>query len=169
MTLNKILIAAALAVGASSSFADSVTSALDLSAGNTIFGRSNAIGSFTDTYTFTLAGSSFLTSATASSAQSGSQDLDFTSLVIKDANDVTVATFAGNLGDDANEFYSLTATLLTMGDYRLIVTGINSSTQASYSGNIAVSPAPVPEPETYALLLAGLGAVGFVARRRQAN
>ncbi|CAN5504789.1 hypothetical protein BH11PSE9_BH11PSE9_12390 [soil metagenome] len=31
-----------------------------------------------------------------------------------------------------------------------------------------VALAPVPEPETYALMLAGLGAVGFVARRRQA-
>src|ERR1700694_90362 len=29
--------------------------------------------------------------------------------------------------------------------------------------------APVPEPETYAMLLAGLGLMGFVARRRQRN
>jgi hypothetical protein len=27
--------------------------------------------------------------------------------------------------------------------------------------------APVPEPETYAMLLAGLGALGFVGRRRR--
>jgi hypothetical protein len=32
-----------------------------------------------------------------------------------------------------------------------------------YSGSVAM---PVPEPETYAMLLAGLGLVGFTARRR---
>lgn len=34
---------------------------------------------------------------------------------------------------------------------------------------IGVNITPVPEPSTYALLLAGLGAVGFVARRRSAS
>ena len=33
---------------------------------------------------------------------------------------------------------------------------------------IPVNAAPVPEPETYAMMLAGLGALAFVARRRKA-
>ena len=34
--------------------------------------------------------------------------------------------------------------------------------------NVAFTAVPVPEPETYALMLAGLGLVGFAARRRVA-
>jgi len=41
----------------------------------------------------------------------------------------------------------------------------SSSIDAFESANYSVTP--VPEPETYALMLAGLGVVGFIARRRQ--
>jgi hypothetical protein len=35
------------------------------------------------------------------------------------------------------------------------------------TGNVASLVSTIPEPETYAMLLAGLGLMGFVARRRQ--
>ncbi|HKW84350.1 MAG TPA: PEP-CTERM sorting domain-containing protein, partial [Burkholderiaceae bacterium] len=35
------------------------------------------------------------------------------------------------------------------------------------AGALRLSVAPIPEPSTYALLLAGLGAVGMIARRRR--
>lgn len=33
--------------------------------------------------------------------------------------------------------------------------------------SLSIAPAPVPEPATYGMLLAGLGMVGWIARRRQ--
>ena len=33
--------------------------------------------------------------------------------------------------------------------------------------NLGTAVAPIPEPETYALMLAGLGAIGFMAKRRR--
>ena len=49
----------------------------------------------------------------------------------------------------------------------LTLMGTTSKSSALYSGELSV--AAVPEPETYAMFLAGLGALGFVARRRRAK
>jgi hypothetical protein len=42
----------------------------------------------------------------------------------------------------------------------------NPSYENYYGFTVGVVQAPVPEPETYVLMLAGLGALGFVAKRR---
>lgn len=64
------------------------------------------------------------------------------------------------------DFASLSfSNLLSPATYYLNVIGSTSANSASYSGNINISP--VPEPETYAMMLAGLGLLGFSARRRK--
>jgi hypothetical protein len=47
--------------------------------------------------------------------------------------------------------------------------GAGKSYTFHLSGTVPAHTAPIPEPETYAMLLAGLGLVGFVARRRRQN
>ena len=46
------------------------------------------------------------------------------------------------------------------------ISGLAAGQPASYVGNLQ-TVAAVPEPETYALLIAGLGMVGFMGKRRQ--
>ncbi|WP_208023744.1 FxDxF family PEP-CTERM protein [Duganella aquatilis] len=55
--------------------------------------------------------------------------------------------------------------VLSAGTYSVHVTGLTTADRTTYQG--AVSALPVPEPETYAMLLGGLGLVGAIARRRQ--
>ena len=45
----------------------------------------------------------------------------------------------------------------------------NSFGKWDFEQNITVNTAPVPEPEIYAMMMAGLGLMGFVARRRKSQ
>ena len=56
----------------------------------------------------------------------------------------------------------------TNGWTQVIGTG-SSATAKQYTAYFNVVTAPIPEPESYALLLAGLGLMGTVARRRSRN
>lgn len=70
-----------------------------------------------------------------------------------------------SLGDNGNITFNLTAFTATTGLFLYIgEVGDNGEVAAS---NIALLQNPVPEPETYALLLGGLGLLGWVGRRQR--
>ena len=86
----------------------------------------------------------------------------------------------GNTDDDAipgasmvsslgGKKLSLTMGPLAAGNYYLSVVGMATGTSGGlYTGSITMNPpvTPVPEPESYAMLLAGLGIIGTIAVRR---
>jgi hypothetical protein len=93
--------------------------------------------------------------------------------------DLFQATSVGNGGNPGSDFTSYAVlgnfngaifTPATLGGAYDLIIGFNDGLRvdADYDDMVVgLKVTAVPEPETYALLLAGLGAVGFIARRRQ--
>ena len=149
MKLRSIALAAALAVSSIPAFA--LSSDLGPLDGDTA-GYGNffptGAGVFSDTFTFSLA------SAQTVSGMASSFGIANFGLVLLDSDgdtissDTTPASFSFSLG---------------AGSYALNFVGFGAAPGAIYGGNVTA----VPEPETYALMLAGLGIIGFIGARRR--
>lgn len=56
---------------------------------------------------------------------------------------------------------------LAAGSYHFKVFGLSNAALSAYAISASATALPVPEPETYAMLLAGLGMIGFIGARRR--
>ena len=95
--------------------------------------------------------------------------------------DLTMGTSVGNGGNPGSSFTSYAVlgsfaggvfTPFTLGGLYDLVIAFNDGARVDGDYDdmvVGLSVTPVPEPETYALMLAGLGAIGFVATRRRRN
>jgi PEP-CTERM motif len=127
-------------------------------------------GALLQAITFTLAaGVTDMTGEAAweiSSATGTGPRLVGVNIDIFNAGNVLVASdsFAGTLGRFAMSTFD---GAIGPGTYRMVASGTGVRASSLDVTLSFIGTAPVPEPETYALMLVGLGAIGFVARRRR--
>jgi hypothetical protein len=128
-----------------------------LNVGENSFTRDVAKSAFEDTLNFTVDSSStdFLISSLFASGRTG---------VKRDISSLTMSLFnASGLISSGLDF-----TALTSGDSFMKVAGTGTGAAGgTYGVDLTVSP--VPEAETYSMMLMGLGLMGFIARRRRAD
>lgn len=132
----------------------------------------SGIGAFVDNYTFTITGAS---------ADSVSSTINLSNVL--GISGLQAVFFSGgpaslgslletswvssiNVGNTTVSTAILNPITLAAGTYTLQVSGsVLGTSGGSYSG--VLNLAPVPEPESYAMLLGGLGLLGLMVRRRK--
>lgn len=129
-----------------------------------LFTGSNAGATFADQWSFTTTSAGALTADLVSLSGNEKNGLDITGFSLLDASGVLLG--GTQLSTGLTDQWSLNYDNLAAGTYYVQVSGgVMSNAAGKYYADIAL--APVPEPETYGMMLAGLGLVGFMARRRK--
>lgn len=137
-----------------------------------------AQGSFSDLFTFSVVHNT-ATSISAQALMVSSSGTSLDSILLYAGSFNTLAALAGaslitsslvepavNGGRTADNLYLDFSPLPNNTLYTLVING-SASTLAGSNYTTLIQLVPAPEPEMYAMLLAGLGLTGVVARRRQ--
>jgi hypothetical protein len=120
--------------------------------------------SFTDTYSFLAPSGGSLASASGVTLDLGSL-LNINSLSISLFDSSNTLVQSGTVGESST---LVDVPLLSGAAYHFEVTGqVTGSAGGIYT--FVATAAAVPEPETWALMLGGLAAIGFLVMRRKAN
>ncbi|WP_198288897.1 FxDxF family PEP-CTERM protein [Methylotenera sp. 1P/1] len=180
--LTTISLAAAFSISSVSAFADTTTvltvGALpaSLTYSNT-FTSSDSGTTFWDDYIFTITDGSVNSVTSSINLDSILGVSDLRARLYKGSTHQTAAIAPNELisawGTTVNYSPTVSSTTvvlnpltLSAGTYTLQIKGIVSgSAGGSYAGLLNIAT-PVPEPETYAMLLCGMGLIGFMAKRR---
>jgi hypothetical protein len=116
--------------------------------------------SFSDTFDFLLPTGTVASTVTSTHTRSAITNLVFSSIKFDGVPGVTGSLF----GNPVASVDSLPVIL--GGPQHLVITGTGGK-NASYSGTATFVPAPVPEPASWALMIAGLGGAGALLRNRR--
>lgn len=164
-----------LAMAAPLALADDISQGvqtLDLSGGFATFqhdfGSGSAGDTFIDRYNFTATSGGALAAALTSLNLGGwgfgGAQID--SFTVYNAAGFRLDGTRLTAADDAVEVWSANARHLATDSFYLLVKGaVRNDFAGNYSGLLAVTP--VPEPATYAMLLGGVGLLGWIGRRRK--
>ena len=171
MKLKFVAAAAVSAVMLVSGVANAATAALGAAVPLPFFGLVPVLGPFTDSFTFSLpanGGSGY--SVANFTLLPGLYNTSLTTLSLWSNPDGVVwngdESLIGTSSAPGGSAVGLVQSAQPAGNYALTVMGVANGTSGGiYTGAISVTA--VPEPETYAMMLAGLAALGFLARRRQ--
>jgi hypothetical protein len=134
-----------------------------------VFGADNGGATFSDRFTFTVTGTtgSSLNAIVGSSSSAPDVGLDITGFSVYRAAGDTLVSTGSVWHSGATDVWTVYSDNLTAGSYYLRVNGnVVSDDSAAFGGAVSLAAA-VPEPETYGMMLGGLGLLGWLARRRK--